>query len=41
MGENINAYNVSVEKPEGQSQFGSPGHRFKGSFKINLKEMLG
>jgi hypothetical protein len=41
MGEMIHAYNVLVEKPEGQSQFGRPGHRFEGSIKINLKEMWG
>lgn len=39
MGEMINAYKVLVEKPEGQSQFGIPGHRFEGNNKINLKEV--
>jgi hypothetical protein len=36
MGETINSYNVLVEKLEEQKQFGRPGHRFKGSIKIDL-----
>jgi hypothetical protein len=36
---NANAYNTSVSKPEGNSPFGRPGHRWKDNITMDLKEL--